>query len=230
MTANTLSDNNSEPSGSIGASPRPRFDSKVTSDRLREGSIVSIKSSMGSSIRKGRKSVFREVGLVDDWAEDRQNSFDVSDEKEFGEITGIISEEPEELEEPDEPEEPTSPTGTHGDTTGDSDSKRKARWLSKLAQVKRPKIKEAASSPPPTMASLHRLTTIALLIAIVLPAVSYNSGRKKVDMSGADAGVIRSVPDIILEDRANSPVDVCLRWAQQCKYSLLQQCHQYSLF
>jgi hypothetical protein len=166
---------------------------------------------MGSSIRKGRKSIFREVGLVSDRSEHYRSSADSSDEKEidekdFGEVTGL------------ELEEPISPTGTHTEAIGGSDDSRsKARWLSMLSQVKRPRIKAAASAPPPTTTSLHRLTTIALLIAIVLPAISYTNGRKKVDISGADAGVVRGTSGNILEDRADSPVDVCLRWAQQCR-------------
>lgn len=175
---------------------------------------------MGSRIRKGRKSIFREVGLVDDPSEHRQNSFDISDEKGFDVISGTAAEGLE------EPEEPTSPTDAHANALGDSEESRsKARWLSKLTQVKRPRVKAAASAPTTTMASLSRLTTIVLLIAVALPAISYNSGRKKVEINGADAGVIKKTPDIILEDRADSPVDVCLRWAQQCKWRTFRQCY-----
>ncbi|KAH6648411.1 hypothetical protein BKA67DRAFT_594029 [Truncatella angustata] len=146
---------------------------------------------------------------MDDWREGFQKSSDSldekeMDEKEFSEITGITS------------EEPVSPTGIQAEANGDSDeSKSRARWLSIITQVKRPKIKAAASAPPSTVPSLHRMTTIALLIAVIIPAISYNNGRKKVEMSGADAGVIRKAPGVILEDRADSPTDVCLRWAQQ---------------
>lgn len=185
---------------------RPRFDSKLTSDRLREGSAAS-PIQMVSNIRKGRKSVFREVGLVDDEDADPRKSCDSFDEKDFGEITGLAT-------------EPTSPVEERADTRdqdADDDSKGKTRWFSKLTQTKRPRIKSAASAPPPTVTSMHRLTTIAFLIAVVLPAISYNSGRKKVDISGADAGIIKKAPAVILEDRADSPVDVCLRWAHQCK-------------
>lgn len=56
---------------------------------------------------------------------------------------------------------------------------------------------------------------IALLIAIVLPTISYNNGRQKVEISGADAGVIRPTRMAIIENRDNSPTDVCTRWAGQ---------------
>ncbi|KAM0807233.1 hypothetical protein AB5N19_07572 [Seiridium cardinale] len=209
MTSSSMFRNNSESAGSEAKPQRPRFDSKITSHRLRESSVVLPSSPMGSSIRKGRKSIFREVGLMDDRSQDHQRSADSLDENDLddkysGEVTGL------------EFEEPTSPAGIQRETRGDSyDSKSKARWLSILTQVKRPRIKAAASAPPPTTTSLHRLTMIALLIAIVLPAISYNNGRKKVDISGADAGVIKRAPEVILEDRADSPTDVCLRWAQQ---------------
>ncbi|KAI1846636.1 hypothetical protein JX266_007209 [Neoarthrinium moseri] len=202
MTFDKAAANEFEPSSRNTASSRPKFDSKLTSDRLREGSALT-KIQMVSNIRKGRKSVFREVGLMDDEDEYQHKSSESSDEKNFGEITGLVS-------------EPTSPIERRRDSTGDVDeSRRKTRWLSKLTPVKRPRIKAAASAPPPTLASLQRLSMIALLIAVVLPAISYNNGRNKVELSGADAGVIRNVPEIILENRADSPVDVCLRWAQQ---------------
>ncbi|KAI0125531.1 kelch domain-containing protein [Xylariales sp. AK1849] len=160
---------------------------------------------MVSSIQKGRKSIFRELGLGEDEREDQQKDqhkrSESSDEKEFGEITGLAS-------------EPTSPIegGRGEDRDG---SKKKTRWLSRLASARRPRIKSPAGALPSTMSAMHRFTLIALLIAIVLPAIRYNNGRKKVDISGADAGVIRRAPDVVLEDRADSPVDVCRRWAHQ---------------
>ncbi|KAI0141493.1 kelch domain-containing protein [Pestalotiopsis sp. NC0098] len=164
----------------------------------------------GSSIKKGRKSVFREIGLEDDWTEDIKNSLDSTDEKEFGRVTGVS------LEEPTSPTSPTSPTGTNTETTCESDESREPkRWSSILHRVKRPQIKAASAAPPPSTTSMHRFTTIALLIAVILPTISYNNGRQKIESSGVDAGVIRNAPSVVLEDRADSPVDVCLRWAQQ---------------
>ncbi|KAH8841358.1 hypothetical protein MCOR01_008024 [Pyricularia oryzae] len=70
---------------------------------------------------------------------------------------------------------------------------------------------------------------IAMLIAVVLPAFSYNSGRRTVDIAGADAGVVQGrggvgdrqrpwSPDVaaelsFLEARQSSPTQVCARWA-----------------
>jgi len=48
---------------------------------------------------------------------------------------------------------------------------------------------------------------IALLIAVVFPAFSYNNGRQTTQINGADAGVIGR--------RDMSPIDVCMRWSQQ---------------
>lgn len=46
---------------------RPKFNSRLTSDRLREGSLITTRSFItASTITKDRKSVFREVGLDDD--------------------------------------------------------------------------------------------------------------------------------------------------------------------
>jgi hypothetical protein len=179
---------------------RPRFDSKLTSDRLRESSTS---FSMASNISKGRKSIFKEMGLSDDESERSYNPQEFSDEKEFGEIAGLSS-------------EPRSSIGTRADDEAD-ESKKKSRWLSMLSSAARPKIKSAASAPPATVSSVQRMSMIALIIAIVIPAISYKNGWQKVEMNGADAGVIREPQGIVLEDRADSPVTVCKRWAHQCE-------------
>jgi hypothetical protein len=48
---------------------------------------------------------------------------------------------------------------------------------------------------------------LALLIAVVFPALTNHSGRSNMDISGADAGIL--IP------RETSPVDICTRWAHQ---------------
>jgi hypothetical protein len=48
---------------------------------------------------------------------------------------------------------------------------------------------------------------IAMLIAVIIPTFSYYNGQSRVAISGADAGAIRK--------RADSPTDVCIRWAHQ---------------
>ncbi|KAI0111696.1 hypothetical protein F4814DRAFT_423318 [Daldinia grandis] len=173
---------------------RPRFNSLVTSDRLREGSRPPT-FSMGSSIRKGRRSIFKEVGLTAEEREGRQN----------------IASEKQEESDAAERVEPSSEIVSLVETRssgGQSSPRGKSKWLSKLAPSRRPMMKTTSSAPPPFIAGLHRLSMIALLIAVVLPTISYNNGRKKVEISGADAGVI-------LKSREDSPTDVCTRWAGQ---------------
>ncbi|KAI3332055.1 hypothetical protein HD806DRAFT_179372 [Xylariaceae sp. AK1471] len=186
---------------------RPRFNSLVTSDRLNEGSRIG-KVPMSGKIRKGRKSVFRETGLDDD-GENVQHSDGTSsigtpsfEEKEIRETTS-------------RPSELTLSAHERKDSIGEESTREKSRWLSKLIPEKRPKIKSAATAPP-TMGGINRFTMIALLIAVILPAIKYNNGRQKVEISGADAGVIREpIVRSPLEDRANSPTDICQRWAGQ---------------
>ncbi|OTA99675.1 hypothetical protein M426DRAFT_27282 [Hypoxylon sp. CI-4A] len=208
MTFTKLSHSKSEPRGQQNG--RPRFNSQLTADRLRESSRLPV-IPMVSNIRKGRRSMFKEVGLIEEEREDQQDM----------ERDNMAEETREEVHEEREPSarlqsasEATSPVERRDSDKEDS-SKGKSRWLSKLAPTRRPRIKSASSAPPPTIAGLHRLSMIALLIAIVLPTISYNNGRKKVEISGADAGVIRPTPSAILKPRDDSPTDVCTRWAGQ---------------
>ncbi|KZL65307.1 kelch domain-containing protein [Colletotrichum tofieldiae] len=208
---------------------RPRFNSHNTSDRLREGSGLRPQPfSMVSNIKKGRKSVFKELGLDDDFSEDcaspvtesfqhsRERKESMSVEKEYGVVSGLASK--------------RGDASNDGDDDGDDDGEStrseteqreapaeprrrsssqaaKHSWYNKLSQgYRRPRIKTASSAPPPTVSSLQRLGMIALLIAVIIPAFSYNNGHQKIG-SGADAGVIRP--------RDTSSTNVCLRWAQQ---------------
>ncbi|KAI5925344.1 hypothetical protein F4810DRAFT_75275 [Camillea tinctor] len=198
MTFAKVSHSKSDPGGQQYAPNRPSFNSLITSDRLRESSKLSV-IPMASNIRKGRKSIFKETGLYQE-SEGREASASF-EEREFGEITGLNV-------------EPPSTTGQLISSENGA-SKGKTRWLSKLATARRPRIKTAASAPPPIALGLHRLTMIALLIAVVLPALSYHNGRQKVKISGADAGVITRTPSTVLERQQNSPTQVCTRWAGQ---------------
>lgn len=183
--------------------PRPRFNSLVTSDRLREGSRLP-KFSMASSIRKGRRSIFKEVGLTAEGRESQQNiTSETHEESDANERIGPSS-------------EIASPVETTS-SIGQGSPRGKSKWLSKLAPSRRPRMKTTSSAPPPMITGLHRLSMIALLIAIVLPTISYNNGHKRVEVSGADAGVIRPNPSVILKTREDSPTDVCTRWAGQSK-------------
>lgn len=193
---------------------RPCFNSQITSDRIKESSKF-VPFTMSGKIRKGRKSIFREIGLEDDYRNFRRSvgvGGGPSCEKKKEEHREIVS------PPPSEPK-PTRETYRRSYTIGGESSRGKPRWLYKLLPEKRPTIK-SASTAPPTSGGLHRFVLIALIIAVVLPAIGYtNSRRRTVEVSGADAGVIREpIVRSALVDRANSPTDVCKRWAGQSKH------------
>lgn len=124
----------------------------------------------------------------------------------------------EEAQSPRDRDDPSQNVSPRSQTSTNSKA-----WYSKLVTGRRPKVKAAASAPPPTMSSITRLTSTALLIAVVLPCFSYYNGREKVSLNGADAGVInrgtaaRYGP--VLDSRADSPAQVCKRWSHQCELS-----------
>jgi len=230
MSLTNLSKYPSEPDIPLRPPARPNFHHRNTNDRIREGSGRPLSFHMISKIRKDRKSVFKELGLDSD-------DQDVSslNEKVFGELTGLASpvesarhsarfsvergndtesddgrsETRDRDKRQDESEFVQSPT---------SPSSSQKSWYSKLAPMCRPKIRTTTSAPPASMAGISRLTTIALLIAVVLPGFGYYNGREKVVVSGADAGVIQQRPKgfgPVLDTRAPSPTKVCKRWSQQ---------------
>jgi hypothetical protein len=192
---------------------------------------------MISKIRKDRKSVFKELGLDTDLGY-------TQDEKVFGEITGLSTpvsastnhSARDNFEEEERGNETESDDGK-GTTSGEQQRQEQVvassteptspvtptsqKWYSRFSPGRRPKIRTAASAPPPGMTGITRLTTIALLIAVVLPGFGYFHGRsEKVVVSGADAGVIQQRPKgfgPVLDTRAPSPTKVCKRWSQQSK-------------
>ncbi|KAI6499779.1 hypothetical protein MCOR11_003120 [Pyricularia oryzae] len=249
---------------------RPSFNANNTQDRLREGARLPHRSTMPTNIRRDRKSLFKEVGLLDD---DEAGDFGGSSErtvpsplsnKEFGTIAGISPTstfddnddgdgDRNTASEPGQDAAPAASANTktvrtvRGGGEGaqqeerrpggarqlqpSSSENQKVPWYSRLARQGRPRIRAAAASatPPPVATSLSRVTMIAMLIAVVLPAFSYNSGRRTVDIAGADAGVVQGrggvgdrqrpwSPDVaaelsFLEARQSSPTQVCARWA-----------------
>ncbi|KAK0627584.1 hypothetical protein B0T14DRAFT_493646 [Immersiella caudata] len=226
----------SEPDIPLRPPVRPNFHHRNTDDRIREGSGRPLSIHMISKIRKDRKSVFKELGL------DTTDLNYTPDEKVFGEITGLSStpssaegtkrevrfgggietesddgrgdtsggEQQRQEEEAGGLTEPTTPTSAVSASQ---------KWYSRFSPGRRPKIRAAASAAPPGMAGMSRITTIALLIAVVLPGFGYFNGRsEKVVVSGADAGVIQQRPKgfgPVLDTRAPSPTKVCKRWSQQ---------------
>jgi hypothetical protein len=167
--------------------------------------------------------MFKELGLDTDGHTTYTNG--VTD-KEFAELTGIASASTDRTSEhnPDRSQadgsgsqELQSPRGaTNQDVSPQSTTSTNSKpWYSKLVTGRRPRIKTAASAPPPTMSTFTRLSSVALLIAVVLPGFSYYNGREKVPFNGADAGVINRNVKPLVETRADSPTDVCKRWSQQ---------------
>ncbi|KAH7133657.1 hypothetical protein EDB81DRAFT_109554 [Dactylonectria macrodidyma] len=202
---------------------RPRFNSQLTSDRIREASFVCPPFKMGGCIKKGRRSVFKEIGLENDIQylspsitpavsnKPRHVSFMTSDKEND---TTPAESEPESQDhqgrESDEDEKPILETTTPDRHLHDSQQSALPvrRWYSKLSSSKgRPRIKSTSGAPPGTISGLQRFTLLAMLIAIVLPTFGWHNGRASVEISGADAE--------LLTVRDKSPVDVCARWAFQ---------------
>lgn len=205
-----------------GRTGRPSFSSYKTSYRLRDSEQ---RTSMPSKIKAQRRSTFKEEGL-----DDLNRSVHPS----FHNATNIPTP-------PNKAESFKSTKTTFDEILGDDDDKENsdakqrrehAGWYSKIVKGQRPVIRSSATAPPGSFSSVSRVALIAFLIAVVVPGFRYSSGSEKINISGADAGVI---PEGILVDngstiegRDNSPTDVCTRWAHQgtSSYhtSLGQQC------
>jgi hypothetical protein len=191
---------------------RPGFSSSKTSDRLRESAY---KPRFGSKIKSRRQSVFREEGLEDlDTAihpshpahESHKSDSETSPTQDTKELKAS-----------------SDTTRTSTDTKDSSDMTRasidSSRWYSKFYKGSRPTVKGSSTAPPGPLSSLPRVALITFLIAIVVPGFRYSSGNGQAMMGGADAGVIRTGELVdngsVIEGRANSPTDVCRRWAHQ---------------
>lgn len=179
-------------------------------------------------IKKGRKSVFREVGLEEPFyegesGEKQPEEFGQPVEKELGEQPHdkefeeqphekVLTEQPHQnvVSEKDIGEvtslERSSNDDEHDNNTptrGASMRAPKTSWYSKLSP-RRPRVRTATSTPAP---GLHRITMLALIVALVFPGISFRKRDGQVDVGSADAGLIRL--------RDESPIDVCTRWAHQ---------------
>jgi len=202
---------------------------------------------MSTKISKHRKSVFRELGLDTD-----APTGPLPSEQEFTELTGVASpisnHTPESANgndnENENENENTSDDGrgemerlqtrqrqddndeSRADPTSPSTSQRS--WYSRLGRVRRPRIRTVSSAPPPNMSTITRLSSFALLIAVLLPGYSYYNGRHEVAPNFADAGVIHTTAAEaapVLEVRDSSPTKVCKRWAHQSELK-----SQYGIF
>jgi hypothetical protein len=58
---------------------------------------------------------------------------------------------------------------------------------------------------------------IVFLIAVVIPGFRYSTGKDKINISGADAGIIMRAELVengsAIEGRQDTATDVCTRWA-----------------
>ncbi|KAL2200763.1 hypothetical protein P885DRAFT_28462 [Corynascus similis CBS 632.67] len=200
-------------------SGRPRFHHRCTEDRIREGSRTPPSFYMARKITRERKSIFRELGLDTD-----DPTGPPSNEHKFGEPTGLSSHpaSPHSLNQgnrkaDDRTEKVTGTRPTeqeHDDPVRSrsepaSPSAPQRPWYSRLPRVRRPRIKSVSSAPPPSISTLTRFSSIALLIAVLLPGLSYYRGREETAPTVADAGVIDTTAAEarpVLE-RRNSPTD-----------------------
>ncbi|CZS90713.1 hypothetical protein WAI453_004002 [Rhynchosporium graminicola] len=200
---------------------RPSFSSQKTADRLREcerrPSIAP--TTMGTKKKQQRRSVFREEGL-----DDLRSSV-----YRGGPDPGAS---PRTLYMVEEDMHKMDMVRTHEEimkeksSQGESLSSRKEdlhshdnSWYSKFAMGSRPMIKSSASAPHGSFPSLPKVALIVFLIAVVVPGFRYTQGVDKVNIGGADAGVIRTA-DLVdnassIEGRADSPTSTCTRWAHQ---------------
>ncbi|KAI3337749.1 hypothetical protein F4824DRAFT_461589 [Ustulina deusta] len=124
MTSTQARHSTSDPGEQRPRFERPRFNSQITSDRLAEGSrFVSFVRS--GKICKGRKSVFREMGLDGDDVENAEHSVrrQSFEEKQVSETTRRVSESAPERK----------------DAGGGESTREQPGWLSKLIPEKRPK-------------------------------------------------------------------------------------------
>ncbi|TVY16442.1 Kelch repeat-containing protein [Lachnellula arida] len=188
-----------------GRAGRPSFTSNKTSDRLRE---CERRCSTPSKIKPHRRSIFKEEGLDD---------LHCSVHPSHSNNATNNSTPPPTITRPGTP---TTFDEILGNDEEKENSESRARrenpsLFSKMVKGPRPVIKSSATAPPGSFSSVPRMALIAFLIAVVVPGFRYSSGI----MSGVDAGVI---PEGILVDngsmlegRANSPTDICTRWAHQ---------------
>ncbi|KAF4621544.1 hypothetical protein G7Y89_g14528 [Cudoniella acicularis] len=185
---------------------RPSFSSTKTADRLRE--CERRPSISSQKIKPQRLSIFKEEGL-----DDLTTSIHPSHHATNPTPLPIIGTR----------DGPQKISGVSNmalkEDVGASNNEEESTWYSKLVKNPRPQIKAASAGPPGSFSTLPRAVSIVLLIAVVIPGFRYSNGEDKVNISGADAGVIKTEELVdngsMIEGRANSPTDICTRWAHQ---------------
>lgn len=217
---------------------RPTFNHQNTQDRLREAAKRPTPFPMISNIRKDRRSIFKEVGLAPEdpgatnapdenhaIADEREVSvqvqrpiaLDAAKDNATTARTRIEDQRREETNDVQEKSEKPSaePVGQRQSSLDLSRSKTvsmqsaatKTPWYAKLAAGRRPRVRTVGGPSPSPLHGLSVISMLALVLAVLIPF----TGKGKQDTVGvADAGPI-------MLSRADSPTDVCTRWAMQCE-------------
>jgi hypothetical protein len=139
-----------------GRSARPRFHHRCTDDRIREGSGRPPSFSLSTSITKGRKSVFRELGI-----DNHEPRSPCSNERAFTELTGLASptsthapeppnntgndKDRSEMERQHTQQGQSGRDGPQSEPTPPSTAQRP--WYSRLARARRPRARAAGRQP-----------------------------------------------------------------------------------
>jgi hypothetical protein len=191
-----------------GRQGRPSFSSTKTSDRLHDSEQRT--SMPKTKIKPQRRSVFKEEGLDD---------LDHSVHPSHSRAQSIQA-----IEKENSRDDNTTFDGILRTLEQKQDAERQKRgatWYSKI-KASRPQIKSSATAPPGSFSSFPRVALIAFLIAVVVPGFRYSNGKDKVNISGADAGVILKHELVdngkAIEGRQNSPTSICTRWSHMSKF------------
>ena len=195
---------------------RPTFSQTRTSDRLRE---CERRPSTSTSLSKPRRSVFREEGL-DDLEHSVHPSHLVQNDRKRSVSVAQDGDEDSHSHDKNHTFDGILKDMEYKESNEESKKTRNSPWFSKLG--KRPRITSVASAPPGTFSTIPRTALIVCLIAVVVPGFRYSSGKDKVNISGADAGVIMR-PEFVgngnmIGGRQESSADVCTRWAGQSMF------------
>lgn len=203
---------------------RPKFNHQNTQDRLREAARRPSSSPMFSSIKKERKSVFKEVGL---FPEDggAMPGFDAKHAAAAEHRLALIDTKPaetgctadyahvedkdgeagaDELVAKQESAQGGSARTSQSEPSSPRSLSSKTPWYAKIATGNRPRVRAGSSTPPTSFQGLSKATMVVLALALIITI----SGPSSRDTAGlADAGPITK--------KAKSPTDVCARWAAQ---------------
>lgn len=218
---------------------RPKFNHQNTQDRLREAARSPTPFPMISNIRKDRRSIFKEVGLAPEEAgvtDTLDENHAVADDKESRQAqrpvahnaadddnttTACTRAEDRQREQTndmqDKGEQPPAATLSRRRSFHEISrtkavsvqSATKTPWYAKFASGRRPRVRTVGGPSPSPLRGLSAVSMLALVLAVLIPF----TGRGKQDTVGmADAGPI-------VLSRADSPTDICARWAMQCEWS-----------